>query len=234
MFSDSAEWYDAIYRSKDYRQESEKVMQILKNEHPRAKTILDVACGTAEHDQYLLEEYSVDGIDVNPTFIEYASKKNPNGNYYVADMTDFNLDKQYDVIVCLFSSIGYVKTIDNVIKTLNCFKKHLKNDGIIILEPWFDPDAWHPGGNVHMATAETEDGKICRMNISERDGNMSFFTFHYLIGTKEGIKYCTKRHELGLFTVDEMKDAFRQVGLHVMYDGEGLTGRGLYLARNKY
>ena len=148
-------------------------------------------------------------------------------------MTDFNLEKQYDAIVCLFSSIGYVKTIENVLKTFACFAKHLNKDGIIILEPWFEPEAWHPGGNVNMTTGETEDGKICRMNISERDGNMSFFTFHYLIGTRQGIKYCTEYHELGLFTVKEMKNAFRQAGLQVRYDSEGLSGRGLYIAKKE-
>lgn len=233
MFSKSAEWYDALYHSKDYRQESEKVIQLLRNEHPRAKTVLDVACGTGEHDRYLLEEYAVDGIDINPSFIKYAAKKNPRGNYHLADMTGFNLDKQYDAIVCLFSSIGYVKTIENVQKTLACFTKHLNKDGVIILEPWFEPEAWHPGGNVNMTTGETEDGKICRMNISEREGNMSFFTFHYLIGTRQGIEYCTEYHELGLFTVKEMKHAFRQAGLQVRYDSEGLTGRGLYIAKKE-
>ena len=78
MFSKSAQWYDALYSFKDYRQESETILQLLKKENPAAKTMIDIACGTAEHDRYLSKVYQVDGLDINPDFIEIASRKNPN------------------------------------------------------------------------------------------------------------------------------------------------------------
>ena len=37
------------------------------------------------------------------------------------DMTDFNMGKTYDVVMCLFSSIGYVKTLENVAASLQNF-----------------------------------------------------------------------------------------------------------------
>ena len=82
-----------------------------------------------------------------------------------------------------------------------------------------------------MLTADTPDGKVCRMNLSAKKGSLSIIDFHYLVGSKSGIIHFTERHELGLFTVEEMKNAFKQVGLKVKYDPEGLTGRGLYIAQ---
>ncbi len=231
MFKNSAKWYDALYSFKDYQQESDTIVSLLRREHPRADSILNVACGTAEHDKYLSKMYSVDGIDINSEFIEVASKKNPDGQYFCADMTNFKLTKTYDIILCLFSSIGYVKTIDNVIKTFRCFKRHLNEDGIIVIEPWFVPAAWNPDGRVHMLTGETTDGKICRMNISEQEGSLSILNFHYLVGTSNGVEYFTELHELGLFSVEEMKETFKVVELSVNYDKDGLTDRGLYIAR---
>ena len=231
MFKDSAKWYDALYSFKDYQQESDAIVSFLTKEYPGADSILDVACGTAEHDKYLSKMYSVDGIDINSEFIKVASKKNPDGKYFRADMTDFDLSKTYDIILCLFSSIGYVKTIDNVIKTLRCFKKHLNEHGIIVIEPWFVPAAWNPDGRVHMLTGETTDGKICRMNINQQEGSLSILNFHYLVGTSNGVEYFTEIHELGLFSVEEMKETFKVVKLSVSYDKDGLTGRGLYIAR---
>jgi SAM-dependent methyltransferase len=231
MFSKSAQWYDAIYSFKDYQEESNTILTLLKKEHPQAKTLLDVACGTAEHDRYFSEVYKVDGFDLNPEFVEIASRKNPESQYFVADMTDFKLNKTYDIILCLFSSIGYVNTLDNVVKTMICFKKHLNKGGILVVEPWFTPDTWRTDNPVHMLTAETGDAKICRMNISEQEGTLSIINFHYLLGSSKGIEHFTERHELGLFTIDEMKNAFKEVGFIVKYDPEGLTGRGLYIAK---
>ncbi|MFC1735475.1 class I SAM-dependent DNA methyltransferase [Candidatus Hydrogenedentota bacterium] len=230
MFSSSAQWYDALYSFKDYRQEAEDIIALLRQEHPEAESVLDIACGTAEHDRYLLEHYAVDGIDIIPEFVKIASNKNPKGEFSCADMTDFNLDMAYDIVLCLFSSIGYVKTQNNLVKTLNCFRQHLKADGIIVVEPWFVPEAWNPGGAVHMLTGETPEGKICRMNISEQKGSLSVMEFHYLIGTSDGVKHLTERHEMGLFSVDDMKNAFREAGLVVKCNERGLTGRGLYIA----
>ncbi len=174
----------------------------------------------------------MDGLDLNQEFIAIAAEKNPRGQYFTGDMTDFNLDRTYDIVLCLFSSIGYVRTLENVVKALKCFKNHLNRDGIIVVEPWFTPDGWIPDGRVHMITGTTDEGKICRMNVSlPPQGRITVLNFHYLVGTRDGVKYITERHELGLFTVDEMKQAFNQAGLSVHYDPAGLTGRGLYVAR---
>jgi hypothetical protein len=175
----------------------------------------------------------VDGLDIHEDFVRAAAAKNPAGEYFRADMTDFDLGKNYDVILCLFSSIGYARTIGNVVQTLRCFERHLNEDGIVVVEPWFTPDTWNPDGRVHLLTAETPKGKICRMNISEQEGTLSIIDFHYLVGTASGVEHFTERHENGLFSVNEMKEAFAMARLAVTHDETGLTGRGLYIARKR-
>lgn len=230
MFKKSAHLYDILYSFKDYPAESQKIIGLIQNEMPGAQTLLDVACGTAEHDKYLSHQYQVDGLDLDPEFVRIAAEKNPQGSFYHADMRDFDLGKTYDVILCLFSSIGYVKTLTNVIQTLACFKRHLNQSGVILVEPWFTPDVWQVG-SMHMLPAETDDLKVCRINTSSREGNISILDFHYLVGTDEKVEYFTERHELGLFTVEEMMTAFSDSGLDVRYDPDGLTGRGLFIAK---
>jgi SAM-dependent methyltransferase len=233
MISKSAYWYDALYCFKNYEQESSDIISLLKEEHPQASTVLDVACGTAEHDKYLASVYQVDGLDISEDFIHIASSKNPAGKYFCMDMTDFRLKRSYDVILCLFSSIGYAKTIDKTTQALCCFEKHLKPDGIIVIEPWFTPDTWTPDGRVYMLTGETPESKICRMNITGKEGALSILEFHYLVGTAIGVEHFTERNELGLFSVDDMNRAFAAAKLTVKYDESGLTGKGLYIARKK-
>ncbi len=47
MFDKSAELYDLFYDWKDYRAEAEKVRELVAARNPDARTLLDVACGTA-------------------------------------------------------------------------------------------------------------------------------------------------------------------------------------------
>jgi SAM-dependent methyltransferase len=231
MFSGSTDLYDKIYtKLKNYQNEAEKVSGWIKKLRPNAKSLLDVACGTGEHDRFLSVDYRVDGIDVNADFIQIAKRKNAGGQYNVADMIDFNLGKRYDVVVCLFSSIGYVQTIQSLQKAIASFARHLNDGGIMIVEPWFTPDTWNRGV-LHMMTVDENQLKLCRMSIAETKGErLSFFRFHYLVATPEGVSHFTEDHTLGLFTLTEMKAAFAASGLTVQYDNEGISGRGLYVA----
>jgi hypothetical protein len=106
--------------------------------------------------------------------------------------------------------------------------RHLLPGGVLIVEPWFTPEQWKPG-KVHALFVDQPNLKISRMNISEVEGNISFFIFHYTIGTAQGIEYFTERHELGLFTHEEYLEAFQKIGLEVIHESEGLDGRGLYI-----
>jgi hypothetical protein len=73
--------------------------------------------------------------------------------------------------------------------------------------------------------------KIARINVSCIKEKLSFFDFHYLVGTPEGVEYFVERHELGLFEIEEMRGAMKGSELEVIYDDEGLRGRGLFIGR---
>ena len=231
MFVESSDIYDLIYSFKDYEKESMEIKNLLNKLSPACDTILDVACGTGEHHKYLKENYKVDGLDLNQVLLNGAKPKNPNGNYFAEDMTDFNLNKKYDVILCLFSSIGYVKTYDKIVSTFNSFNKHLNAGGLIIVEPWFTPDSFD-AGRIDLLTFEKGDYTICRMNDTNVSGRLSTIKFHFLVGKKnEEVSYFDELHELGLFTVEDMNDAFTAANFNVDYNTKGLMGRGLYYGR---
>ncbi len=233
MYTESAHLYDAIYLSqgKDYAAESRRIRE-LAQQHQKStgNKLLDVACGTGLHAGYLSEFYQVEALDLDEKMIAIAREKHPGIPFRVGDMRDFSLDRQFDVLTCLFSAIGYLKNTPQLHQAVGNMGKHLKPGGVMLIEPWFTPETWHPG-TVHTSLVDTPDLKIVRMNLSERKDNLSFFTFHFLVGTSKGVEHFTEYHEMALFTHEEYLDSFRANGLDVCYDESGVSGRGLYIGQ---
>jgi SAM-dependent methyltransferase len=232
MFKASADFYDAIYGAfKDYAAESAAVARFLRAANPSCVTVLDVGCGTGEHARYLAAAgFLVDGLDVEPAFVRIAREKHPEGRFFEADMSDFRLPQRYDVVMCLFSSIGYLRTVDRVSRAFACFRQHLLEGGLVVVEPWFEPgvlDAQRVGRTV----GKTGDTCVTRTSRLELEPELSRLYFDYEISGQQGTRHVSEVHELGLYTKDELMEAFLSAGLRAEYDPKGLTGRGLYIAR---
>lgn len=230
MFTSTADLYDAIYAFKDYGDEVSKIRQILAREHPSAQTILDVGCGTGEHARLLSPDFCVDGIDLEPKFIEIAQAKNPVGTFSVGDMRSFQLNQRYDVVQCLFSSIGYLLIAAEIIAALTHFREHLAPGGVVLVEPWIAP-AEAKTGRLHMVTVDQPELKVCRMSVSQREGDISILHFYYLIATSEGVRQVEEVHRLALVPTEQMMSHIAAAGLRAEFDPVGLLGRGLFIAR---
>jgi len=230
MFDETARYYDKIYAFKDYASEADRVASILHEQIGERCRLLDVACGTGSHLVHLRELFEVEGLDRSEALLAVARERLPGVRLHRADMRTFELRSQFDAITCLFSSIGYLTTLDDVERAIRAMAAHLAPGGVLIVEPWFTPDQWMPN-TVHATLVDEPELKIARVSTSRVDGRISSFDLHHLIGTPDGTEHVVEHHALGLYTVDEMTAAFEAVGLAVDFNSEGLTGRGLYVAR---
>jgi SAM-dependent methyltransferase len=233
MFTESAELYDAIYFSfKDYAVEAAELARHIRAAHPAARTVLDVACGTGEHARLLagVHGFEVDGIDINEEFLRLARAKSPAGRFYHADMREFSVPDRYDVVICMFSSIGYVRTLPELERTLRCFRQHMAPNGVVIVEPWFAPEVLKTGH--HSVRAAAANGvSVERTGVLEIDGRICHLRFDYAIDEGGRTRHTTELHELGLFTKDETLAAFSAAGLVAEHHAPTDRNRGLYVAR---
>ena len=231
VFSKTARYYDRLYAEKDYAGEVQRLISLLDVQSDgNQMTLLDVACGTGLHLEHLARHFHVEGLDICPELLDIARERLPDVCLHLGDMTDFALGKQFDVVTCLFSSIGYVKTLDRLRDAVRSMTAHLKPQGVLAVEPWFTPENWHPN-TVHGMYIDEPGLKIARINTSFVRGEVSVFDLHHLVGTPEGTEHLVEHHELGLFEVKEMISVMEEAGLTVRYDADGLTGRGLYIGR---
>jgi SAM-dependent methyltransferase len=232
MFDVSAGFYDLIYSAfKDYRREGEELAILLRRLNPACRTVLDAACGTGEHARMLADAgFRVDGLDLSPAFVQIARQKYSAGRFFEADMGAFRLPHRYDAVTCLFSSIGYLRTIDRVERALTCFREHLAPGGVVVVEPWFAPGVLEHG-RIAQNTGEAAGVRVTRSSRVEIEGRLSRLHFDYEITDASGQRHASEVHELGLFTTGELLGAFRQAGLAATYEAGGLSDRGIYWAR---
>jgi SAM-dependent methyltransferase len=229
VFSRSARLYDAVYASiRDYPREAAELDRLIHERRPGARTLLDVACGTGAHLEHLTG-YEAEGLDLDPEMLAVARERLPNVPFHEGDMADFDLGKRFDAVVCMFSSIGYVRTEERLRSAIAAMARHLEPGGVLVIEPWLSPEVW-VDRHVGAVFVDEPELKIARMNVGQREGDVSIFDFEYLVGTPDGIERFTEHHELGLFTVEQHLEAFRAAGLEADHDPQGPMGRGIYIA----
>lgn len=231
IYRDLAEYYDLLYSWKDYKRESMKLFKLVGEcKKSRGRDLLELACGTGSHAKYLKKRYRVVATDVSSSMLRLARKKNPDVQFLQADMTDFDLGKEFDVILCLFSSIGYVRTIRNLRSTVRCVARHLRPGGVFIVEPWFDHRSYVLGVP-RILTYGDERIKIARMAVSKAKGRVSIMDMHYLVAEHgKKVFHFVDRHELAMFERQEVLRAFKSAGLTARFHADGLMpARGLYV-----
>ena len=234
MYTKTAAFYDAIYaaRGKDYAGEAAWLRAAIAGERREGGLkLLDVACGTGMHLSMLDAHFSVAGLDAEPAMIAIARSRLPGIPLQVARMQDFAIGAPVDAIVCLGSSIGYVRELLGLQTTLAHFARALGPGGIAIVEPWLTPNDWREE-TIGVVFVDRPQLKIARVDTSERYGRISVLRFEYLVGEpSSGISRFNETHTLGLFSDEEYRAAFEAAAFRVRLERTDIFPRGLYVAR---
>jgi ubiquinone/menaquinone biosynthesis C-methylase UbiE len=231
IYKDQARYYDLIYSWKNYKEEAETIRRLIaKYKKSTGNDLLEVACGTGGHIQYLKDHFQATGTDINNGMLGVARKKIKGVRFQRADMVTLNLGRGFDAIICLFSSIGYLKTDATLKKTLRNFARHLKDGGVVVIEPWLTKGGYTTG-HPHMATYGDDNTKIARLNVSNVRGDFSVLDMYHLIAERnKGVKYFIDRHELRMVEPQRILQLMREAGLRAKFVRNGLMpGRGLYI-----
>ena len=228
MFTKSARYYDALYGFKDYAAAASEIHKVIQRHNADAKSLLDVGCGTGRHVEELAANYKVEGLDLNDQLLAIARDRCPDVPFHEASMVDFQLEHSFDVVTCLFSSIAYVKTLENMQAAVRSMRRHLNPGGVLVIEPWFSVETYWTG-TITANFVDEDDLKIAWMYTSEVEDGVSMLDIHYLVGTPASVDHFTELHEMGLFSHEEYTNAITSTGLAVEHDPKGPFGRGLYV-----
>jgi SAM-dependent methyltransferase len=228
LYTASALYYDGLMTDRrHYAADAEFIRDLVSSLKPGAKSLLDIACGTGRHLEYLLRWFDVEGGDLSDSMLRVARARLPEVTLHNLDMRAFNLGKTFDVVICMFSAIAYAASKSELRVALKSFARHLRPGGIVLVEPWIQPDDFEAGRITTESFELFPRHQISRMIVSSVEDGVSILDMHYLIGTETGVRHIAEQHRLGLYTEDQYRDAFVSAGFSIDFDPTGPFNRGL-------
>ncbi|MBV2153222.1 bifunctional 2-polyprenyl-6-hydroxyphenol methylase/3-demethylubiquinol 3-O-methyltransferase UbiG [Kitasatospora sp. SUK 42] len=230
--ADLTEIHDLIHesRGKDYAAEAHDLTRRVRALRPDADSLLDVACGTGAHLRHFGGLFDrVAGLELSEPMVRAARRALPDVPVHTGDLRDFRLETRFDVITCLFGSLGYATDAAELHAALAAFARHLTSGGVVAVDPWWFPETYLDGyvsGDVATVAGRT----VARVSHSARAGDACRMDVHYVVAdARTGVRHFTETHRISLFPRATYEAAFRAAGLDVTYVPGLYAGRGLFL-----
>lgn len=212
LYNKYAKYYDKIYANKDYKSETDFIKWIVNTfKTSPGIELLDVACGTGNHAVHLTQDFSIIGIDINSEMLKIAKKKVKNVKFEKGDMKTLKLAKKFDVIMCMFSTIAYNVTYEELESTLQLFYNHLKMGGLLIFDLNIHEDYWL-GDRVWINTVVEKDLQLARISPSPQKKDILDLDLIFLVKEHGKIDFNIDQHQIGLFKVDRIKKIMNGIG----------------------
>jgi SAM-dependent methyltransferase len=164
VFNEYSRYYDLLYHDKDYKKEAGYISDSIKKFHPKAKTILELGCGTGKHASLLAEEgFAIHGIDLSKTMLDCAKKlENKNVSFALGDVRDYKISKKFDAVISLFHVASYQTKNDDLLKYFKTANSHLPKNGLFIFDVWYGPAVLNHRPETRVKNLENEFLKIER------------------------------------------------------------------------
>ena len=125
-------FYDAVMG--DRAKAAQRLSRYIRNANPRAKSVLELGCGTGSVLKHLASRYDVSGVDLSSRMLAIAARKVPQAKLSRQDIVRFRLNKRFDVICCVFDTINHVLRFSDWRTLFSHVERHLVEDGCFIFD----------------------------------------------------------------------------------------------------
>ena len=131
-YGNLAKFYDSIVGTQ--KNSIDFVHKLLDKNATSSAAVLSIACGTGTVLESITKANLRVGVDISTEMIDIAKTKIPEGQFVVADMRNFSLNNNFDVVLCLYDSINHLINFADWQLTFNNVYKHLNDGGIFIFD----------------------------------------------------------------------------------------------------
>jgi SAM-dependent methyltransferase len=213
LYKKYGRYYDLIYSSFNTEENAKYVESAAKKFLGKFETLLDVGCGTGDLLIYISKKgYEVWGIDNSEVMVELAREKaknvGVNVNILLADASSFKSPKPFDVVTCLFGTLGYLHKDGEVESFFRNTFNNLRDGGLFIFDfPSFEFFKKH-GVKPSVLEGEKDGLKSIRISLPEFNPITKFLTLPFkciIYRGRELIDLFEETHKLRTFEISEIR-----------------------------
>jgi len=229
-----SQYYDLLYNDKDYADEVDYIIKLIKENSNEAKTLLDMGCGTGKHAELLCNKgYIVHGIDLSEDMLKIAKNRSKNKEdkllFSHSKIQELDLNKKFDVVTSLFHVMSYQNSNNELIKAFEVAKNHLKKDGIFIFDFWYGPAVLKDPPVTRIKRLVDEKIKVTRIAepVVRPDENVVDVNYDIFIEDINSKKIIEKEelHKMRYFFDTELDLICKQVGFVIKQKYEWLSDK---------
>lgn len=225
-YNEFAKIYDELINEDiDYVQISNRILEICNEQKISFDNYLDLACGTGNVTAKLVNNFKeAIASDLSEDMLIEAKdklkKEKVKCKLLCADMTNFNINKEFDLITSVLDASNYIIEDEDFYDYFMSVKNHLKKDGLFI----FDINSYYKlsevlGNNIY--TYNEEKIFYSWENVFEDDIVNMYLTFF----VKKGDLYerFEEEHRERAYTETYIESLLDAVGLTLIAKYDGYT-----------
>ena len=234
VFNNYSQYYDLLYKDKDYEAETAYIINLIEKYSSGAKTILEFGCGTGIHGSLLAKKgYRAHGIEMSSDMIQKAKAReieSERGCFksIAGDICKTKLDRSFDVILSLFHVISYQTTNEDLESTFENAACHLEQGGVFIFDVWYGPAVLSIKPTVRVMTIDDNEIQLTRIAepVLYEDKNIVEVNYTLFVENiaDNSFQRINETHRMRYFTTPEIMLFLNQYGFELLHSEEWMTG----------
>lgn len=237
-FGRYSEYYDLLYKDKDYRGEARHILRLLSEAGCAPKSILELGSGTGRHAMALAGRgVRVCGVERSEGMLARALARVEGGGAGTAplfvrgDIRSVRLARRFDAALALFHVMSYQAEDKDLRAVFRTAREHVRPGGIFLFDAWYGPAvlAQRPAARLKLAG----DGTLTAIRrarpamIPGRPHVEVRYRIRAFDDARARAAEFEERHLLRYLFDDEVRALARRHGFAPLEPGEWLTGRPL-------
>jgi SAM-dependent methyltransferase len=236
VFQRYSQYYNLLYRDKDYQAEADYVVRTLRSVAPRARHLLEFGSGSGRHGRLLAwQGFEVLGVERSGEMVAQAQRQTQSGSQVrgsftcrQGDIKTVHLDEGFDAVISLFHVVSYQTSNADLLATFSNAAQHLNEGGIFFFDVWHGPAVLWERPTVRVKRVEDENTRLTRIAEPKLDTNAGIVTVNYTIFAESkrdaSLTTVQEDHHMRYLFPSEVQFLAQHTGFSLLRTEEFLTG----------